>query len=139
MTNTGHEKLLELHDLRTHFFTRQGIVKAVDGVNFSVAKGEVVGLVGESGCGKSITSLSILRMVPEPAGRIVSGKILFKGSSRALPNQLTKLLFKIASEQAEQIEFLKAELADLKQTAITTLPDDAIEGISLEEQTPSFR
>ena len=62
--NTVNEKLLELHGLRTHFNTKQGIVKAVDDVNFSVAKGEVIGLVGESGCGKSITSLSILRMVP---------------------------------------------------------------------------
>jgi oligopeptide/dipeptide ABC transporter ATP-binding protein len=79
--NTGNEKLLELHDLRTHFFTKQGVVKAVDDVNFSVATGEVIGLVGESGCGKSITSLSILRMVPEPAGRIVSGKILFKNEN----------------------------------------------------------
>lgn len=79
--NTGNENLLELHDLRTHFFTKQGVVKAVDDVNFSVEKGEVIGLVGESGCGKSITSLSILRMVPEPAGRIVSGKILFKNEN----------------------------------------------------------
>jgi oligopeptide/dipeptide ABC transporter ATP-binding protein len=76
--NTVNDKLLELYDLRTHFYTKQGVVKAVDDVNFSVAKGEVIGLVGESGCGKSITSLSILRMVPEPGGRIVSGKILFK-------------------------------------------------------------
>jgi oligopeptide/dipeptide ABC transporter ATP-binding protein len=79
--NTGNEKLLELHDLQTHFFTKKGVIKAVDDVNFSVAKGEVIGLVGESGCGKSITSLSILRMVPEPGGRIVSGKILFKNEN----------------------------------------------------------
>jgi oligopeptide/dipeptide ABC transporter ATP-binding protein len=79
--NTVNEKLLELHDLHTHFYTKQGVVKAVDDVNFSVAKGEVIGLVGESGCGKSITSLSILRMVPEPGGRIVSGKILFKSEN----------------------------------------------------------
>jgi oligopeptide/dipeptide ABC transporter ATP-binding protein len=79
--NTGNKKLLELHELRTHFFTRQGIVKAVDDVNFTVEKGEVIGLVGESGCGKSITSLSILRMVPEPAGKIVGGKILFKNEN----------------------------------------------------------
>ena len=79
--NTGNENLLELHDLRTHFFTKQGVVRAVDDVNFSVKKGEVIGLVGESGCGKSITSLSILRMVPQPAGRIVAGKILFKNEN----------------------------------------------------------
>lgn len=79
--NTDNQKLLELRGLRTYFFTRQGVVKAVDDVSFTVEKGEVIGLVGESGCGKSITSLSILRMVPEPAGKIVGGKILFKNEN----------------------------------------------------------
>ena len=79
--NTHAEKLLEINDLHTHFDTKQGVVKAVDGVNFTVKKGEVIGLVGESGCGKSITSLSILQMVPQPAGRIAGGKILFKGEN----------------------------------------------------------
>ena len=78
---TRNENLLELQSLRTHFFTKQGVVQAVDDINFSVIKGEVIGLVGESGCGKSITSLSILRMVPQPAGRIVAGKILFKNEN----------------------------------------------------------
>jgi oligopeptide/dipeptide ABC transporter ATP-binding protein len=72
------DNLLEIQDLRTSFFTKKGEVKAVDGVSFAVGKGEVVGLVGESGCGKSITSLSIMRLVPQPAGKIVSGRILFK-------------------------------------------------------------
>ena len=76
--STVNEKILELRDLQTHFVTRQGSVKAVDSVSFSVAKGEIVGLVGESGCGKSITSLSILRLVTQPTGQIVGGKILFK-------------------------------------------------------------
>ena len=71
--------LLELNGLRTYFFTRWGTVKAVDGVSFSVGEGETFGLVGESGCGKSITCLSILRLVPEPAGRIVGGEILLQG------------------------------------------------------------
>lgn len=71
------EKILVVDDLKTHFLTKQGVVRAVDGVSFSVDKGEIVGLVGESGCGKSMTSLSILRLVPQPAGRIVGGKILF--------------------------------------------------------------
>ena len=79
--NTTAENLLEISGLHTHFDTKQGVVKAVDGVSFTVKKGEVVGLVGESGCGKSITSLSILQMVPQPAGRIAGGKILFKGEN----------------------------------------------------------
>jgi oligopeptide/dipeptide ABC transporter ATP-binding protein len=70
--------LLEVKDLKTYFFLRRGVVKAVDGISFSVDRGESIGIVGESGCGKTITSYSILRLVPKP-GRIVGGKILFDG------------------------------------------------------------
>ena len=73
------QKTIEIRDLKTHFFTRRGLVKAVDGVNFSVGKGETLGLVGESGSGKSITCLSILKLVPQPAGQIVGGEILLNG------------------------------------------------------------
>jgi peptide/nickel transport system ATP-binding protein len=69
---------LEVSNLKTHFFTKAGIVKAVDGVSFAVAAGEILGLVGESGCGKSITGFSILGLVDEP-GRIVAGSVRFKG------------------------------------------------------------
>jgi oligopeptide/dipeptide ABC transporter ATP-binding protein len=71
--------LLYVNNLKTYFFTRWGTVKAVDGVSFTVERGEVLGLVGESGCGKTITCLSILRLVPEPVGRIVGGQILLEG------------------------------------------------------------
>jgi oligopeptide/dipeptide ABC transporter ATP-binding protein len=73
------EHLLKVKDLKTYFYTQWGVVKAVDGVSFSLDKGESLGLVGESGCGKSVTCLSILRLVPEPAGEIVSGEILLEG------------------------------------------------------------
>ncbi len=72
------DTLLDIRDLRTHFFTKDGVVKAVDGVSFHVQRGEIVGLVGESGCGKSVTSYSVLRLVSYP-GKIVSGEILFDG------------------------------------------------------------
>jgi oligopeptide/dipeptide ABC transporter ATP-binding protein len=75
----AHENILEVIDLRTYFFTDEGIVKAVDGVNLTIGMGESVGLVGESGSGKSMTAFSILRLVPDPPGRIVSGQILLKG------------------------------------------------------------
>src|SRR3990172_6768448 len=71
--------LLEVRDLKTYFYTRRGVVRAVQGVSLSVDKGETVDLVGESGSGKTITCLSILRLVPKPAGRIVGGQILFEG------------------------------------------------------------
>ena len=71
--------LLEVKDLRTYFFTRWGVTKAVDGVSFSLDKGETLGLVGESGCGKTMTGLSIMRLVPQPTGRILGGQVLFKG------------------------------------------------------------
>jgi peptide/nickel transport system ATP-binding protein len=71
--------LLEIEGLKTHFFTRDGIVRAVDGVSFSVAAGETLAVVGESGCGKSVTSLSVLRLITSPPGRIVAGSIRFQG------------------------------------------------------------
>ncbi len=70
--------MLEVRDLRTYFFTDRGVVKAVEGVSFSIAPGRTLGLVGESGCGKSVTALSLMRLVPPP-GRIVGGEILFEG------------------------------------------------------------
>ena len=71
--------LLVVEDLKTHFFTRRGVTKAVDGVSFTLDAGETLALVGESGSGKSITCLSLLRLVPEPAGRIVGGRVLLDG------------------------------------------------------------
>lgn len=73
------ELLLRVTNLQTYFFTDDGIAKAVDGVNLEIHKGETLGLVGESGCGKSVSALSILRLIPDPPGRIVDGQILFKG------------------------------------------------------------
>ena len=71
--------LLEVRDLRTHFFTRDGVVKAVDGVSFEVDKGKTLGIVGESGCGKSVTALSIMGLIPKPPAKIVSGEVVFEG------------------------------------------------------------
>jgi len=75
----GEAPLLEIEDLRTYFFTADGIVRAVDGVSYSVRAGETLAVVGESGCGKSVTAMSILRLLPSPPARIVSGAIRFQG------------------------------------------------------------
>jgi oligopeptide transport system ATP-binding protein len=77
--------LLEVNDLKTYFYTREGVVQAVDGVSFEVEKGETLGLVGESGCGKSVTALSIMGLIPKPPAKIVGGDVLFEGKD------LTKL------------------------------------------------
>lgn len=73
------EKLVDVRNLRTHFYTEDGVVPAVDGVSLYIKRGETLGVVGESGCGKSVTSLSIMRLIPNPPGKIVEGEILFEG------------------------------------------------------------
>lgn len=85
--------LLEVKDLRTHFITPRGVTKAVDGVSFELYPGETLGVVGESGCGKSVTALSILNLVPSPPGRIVSGQVLFQGRD----------LLKLGAQEMRQI------------------------------------
>jgi len=73
--------LLRVEDLQTHFHTDEGLVRAVDGISFSVGRGESVGIVGESGCGKTVANLSMLRLIPEPPGKIAAGRVLFDGKS----------------------------------------------------------
>ncbi|WP_437640722.1 ABC transporter ATP-binding protein [Sorangium sp. So ce854] len=81
--------LIEVKNLKTHFFTEEGVVRAVDGISFSVDRGEVLGIVGESGSGKSVTSLSLLRLIPDPPGRIVGGQILLE-SERGVVEDLVQ-------------------------------------------------
>ncbi len=73
------EPLLTVEGLKTYFYTEEGVVPAVDGVSFSVGKGETLGIVGESGCGKSVTALSVMRLIPNPPGKIIAGEIIFEG------------------------------------------------------------
>ncbi len=102
------EVLLEVKDLKTYFYTEDGVVKAVDGVSFTMHKGEVLGLVGESGCGKSVTSLSIMRLVDAP-GKIVGGEIIFKGED----------LLKKSEEEMRKIR--GSEIAMIFQEPMTAL------------------
>src|SRR5580658_6660444 len=78
MTSAG-DPLLSVRDLKVGFETDGGLLTAVDGIGFEVGRGRMVGLVGESGCGKSVTAASIMRLLPQPQGRILGGKILFEG------------------------------------------------------------
>ena len=71
--------VLELKNLQTHFFTDMGVARSVDGVSYKVREGQTLGVVGESGCGKSVTALSIMGLIPRPPGKIVGGEILFDG------------------------------------------------------------
>ena len=101
--------LLEVKDLRTWFFTRSGTGKAVDGVSFTLNEGESLGLLGESGCGKSVTSLSLLRLVPRPAGRIVAGEVLFQGRD----------LLKISEQEMRRVR--GKQIAMILQDPLSTL------------------
>ncbi|MFC1860231.1 ABC transporter ATP-binding protein [Chloroflexota bacterium] len=79
MATASEEKILEVKDLRTYFYTEDGEVRAVDGLRYDLKKGECLGLVGESACGKSVSALSIMRLIPYPPGVIVGGEVIFKG------------------------------------------------------------
>ena len=134
--------VLEVQDLHTYCFTRGGVVKAVNGVNFYLRQGETLGVVGESGCGKSMTALSLLRLVPEPAARIVRGKILLQGEdlleksdkemrqirgkhiSMILQDPQTSLnpVFTIGNQLIEAIKtHNKSSMKNMVQRAITAL------------------
>jgi oligopeptide transport system ATP-binding protein len=102
------QPLLEVHDLRTQFFTPEGVVKAVDGVSFELNAGETLGIVGESGCGKSVTALSVMRLLQRP-GKIVGGKVMFMG------RDLTKV------SEGEMREVRGEEIAMIFQDPMTSL------------------
>src|SRR4029450_13960833 len=99
----------DVRDLQTYLFTRWGVVRAVDQVSFTIAPGETLGLVGESGCGKSMTALSIVRLVPQPAGRIVGGQILLHGEDL------------LAKSEAEMRRLRGGKIAMILQDPMTSL------------------
>ncbi|MHC4988517.1 MAG: ATP-binding cassette domain-containing protein, partial [Planctomycetota bacterium] len=80
MTQNG-DNLLSIKNLSTHFYTEQGLVKAVQDVSFDIPEGKTLAVVGESGCGKSVTALSVMQLIPWPPGKIVAGTIRFDGQS----------------------------------------------------------
>jgi oligopeptide/dipeptide ABC transporter ATP-binding protein len=93
VTEVNGDIVLEVRDLQTYFFLRRGVVKAVDGVSFSLRRGEVLGLVGESGCGKSLTALSVMRLLPKGSARTVQGQVLLDGEDilQRTPNEMREI------------------------------------------------
>jgi len=114
------QTLLQVEDLHTQFFTSRGVVRAVDGVSLHIDAGETLGVVGESGCGKTITALSVLRLVPDP-GRITSGRILFRG------HDVTKM------EDEEIRDFRGNDVAMIFQDPMTSLNPVTKVGFQIEE------
>lgn len=102
-------RLLEVSDLRTYFYTQDGVVKAVNGVSYTLDEGETLGLVGESGCGKSVSALSIMRLIPQPPGKIVSGKVVFQGRD----------LLKVSDDEMRKVR--GKEIAMIFQDPMTSL------------------
>ena len=109
------ESLLNVENLSTYFFTRAGVVKAVDDISYTVGEGETVGIVGESGCGKSASVLSIMRLIPNPPGRTVDGKILFSPGNGAPPLDLRSL------SEPEMQEIRGNDVAMVFQDPMTSL------------------
>lgn len=119
--------LLEIRDLRTHFFTEEGVARAVDGVSWSLDRGKTLALVGESGCGKSVTALSIMRLIASPPGRIVSGSIFFDGI------ELTKLAERrMRSIRGNRIAMIFQEpMTSLNP--VYTIGDQIVEAVELHQ------
>ncbi len=113
--------LLEVQDLRTHFFTREGVVRAVDGVDFSVEAGKTLGIVGESGSGKSVTALSIMGLIPKPPAEIVSGSVVYEGTD----------LTKLSEKKLEDIR--GREIAMIFQDPMTSLNPTLTIGTQITE------
>ncbi|NLK08912.1 MAG: ABC transporter ATP-binding protein [Firmicutes bacterium] len=134
------QELVRIEDLHTQFFTEQGIVKAVDGVTFSIEQGKTLGVVGESGCGKSITAMSIMRLLPEPRGRIVKGKITFFPPQQNNINQTSVDITALDRHSSQMRGIRGRHIAMIFQEPMTslnpvyTVGDQIIEAIQLHQQ-----
>ena len=123
----GEENILEIDSLHSYFFTEQGVVKAVNGVSFDIPKNKTVGIVGESGCGKSVTSMSVMRLLQGPTGQIVSGEIRFHAKEK---------IFDIAKMPMRDIHKIRgSEIAMIFQEPMTSLNPIFTIGEQLDEVT----
>ncbi|HDK26301.1 MAG TPA: ABC transporter ATP-binding protein [Candidatus Atribacteria bacterium] len=119
--------LLEIKNLKTHFFTHEGVVKAVDGVSLKINQGETLGIVGESGSGKSVTALSVMRLIPHPPGKIINGEVYFEGQD----------LLKLDDEEIRKIRGRKISMIFQEPMTsldpVFTIGDEIIETIQLHQ------
>jgi oligopeptide/dipeptide ABC transporter ATP-binding protein len=125
--------ILEVHDLHTHIFTRWGVVRAVDGVSFYLRQGETLGVVGESGCGKTMTALSLLRLVPRPGGRIVQGKIMLEGE-----NLLEKSDHEMRHIRGRRISMILQD-PQTSLNPVFTIGNQLIEGIRIHHRQEGYQ
>jgi oligopeptide/dipeptide ABC transporter ATP-binding protein len=123
--------LLDVRDLHTYLHTRWGVVRAVDGVSFSVREGETLGLVGESGSGKTMTALSVLRLVPQPAGRIVKGQILLEGD-----DLVTKSEYQMRKVRGHQISMILQD-PQTSLNPVFTAGDQLVEALRVQHKEGS--
>ena len=129
------DNILEIEDLHTYFFTEQGVVKAVNGVSYNVPKHSVVGVVGESGCGKSVTSMSVMRLIQGPTGQIVSGSIRFKSKEhKPGTNEVEEKVYDIAQMPSREIFRVRGkQIAMIFQEPMTSLNPVFTIGQQLDE------
>jgi oligopeptide transport system ATP-binding protein len=135
-TVANEEKILEVKDLRTYFYTQEGELKAVDGFSYDVNKGESIALVGESACGKSVSALSILRLIPDPPGKILGGQILFQGKDllkateaemRHIRGNRIAMVFQEASTSLNPVLTVKCQISEALELHRNMDKDDALQ------------
>ena len=123
--------VLEMRDLHAYLYTRWGVVRAVDGVSFALREGETLGLVGESGCGKTMTGLSVLRLLPEPAGRIVRGQMLLEGE-----DLVTKSESEMRQVRGRRISMILQD-PQTSLNPVFTVGDQLVEALKLHHREPA--
>ena len=123
--------VLEVRDLHAYLYTRWGVVRAVDGVSFALREGETLGLVGESGCGKTMTGLSVLRLLPEPAGRIVRGQVLLEGE-----DLVTKSESEMRQVRGRRISMILQD-PQTSLNPVFTVGDQLVEALKLHHREPA--
>ena len=128
--------ILEIENLNTYFFTEQGVVKAVNGVSLNIPKNATVGIVGESGCGKSVTSMSVMRLIQGPTGQIYSGEIRFNATEKADDDRVVEKVYDIAKMPMRDIHKIRGnQIAMIFQEPMTSLNPVFTIGQQLDEVT----